>query len=266
MKPLTLIHWKPEEASQYVEHLVDLGYQINLALPDPMQLLRDLRQSPPLAVIIDLNRSPSMGRDFAVAIRQTKTTRTIPLVFAGGVPEKVAAIQKLLPDAVYTAWEDIEHSLLKAIQNPPVNPIPIKSRMAGYAGQPLVKKLGIKPGMNVALIDAPSNFPGILEELPEGVTFCTQVQTDVCLVIWFIASYSGLESQIGVLATALESFPQKNRPPLWIVWPKKTSRLPTDLTQQVVRNHGLAAGLVDYKICAIDETWSGLLFKWRGKR
>lgn len=265
MKQIRLIHWKPSAAIELAPRLAVLGYQVNFDPPNPVQLLRDLRQSPPLAIVIDLSRTPSMGRDIAVAIRQTKATRSIPLVFIGGAPEKVTPIQKLLPDAVYTTWEGIGPALENAIQHPPADPIATESRMAGYAGKPLVNKLGIKPDMSVTLIDPPQNFLTTLDELPAGVSFCAQIGPGVGLALWFVRSRAELESLVDNLAATLQNLPQKSRPPLWIAWPKKVSAIPTDLTQQIVRERSMAAGLVDYKVCAIDETWSGLLFKWRGK-
>lgn len=265
MRQLRLIHWKPSEAATLAESLSTLGYQVNYDPPNPVQLLRDLRQSPPLAIVIDLSRTPSMGRDIAVAIRQTKATRAIPLVFVGGAPEKVFPIQRLLPDAVYTTWEAIGPALENAIQYPPADPIATESRMAGYAGQPLVKKLGIKPGMSVTLIDPPQDFQQTLGELPAGVSFCAQIEPGVGLAIWFVRSRAGLESHVESLAAILQNLPPKSCPPLWIAWPKKASTMPTDLNQQIVREQSMAAGLVDYKVCSIDKTWSGLLFKWRGK-
>jgi hypothetical protein len=265
IKSLRLIHWKPSEAEGLAARLMALGYQVNFDPPEPMQLLRDLRLSPPLAIVIDLNRTPSMGRDIAVAIRQTKATRGIPLVFAGGLPEKTAPIQRLLPDAVYTTWEEIAPALEDAIQHPPTNPIAPASRMAGYAGQPLLKKLGINTGMNVALLDPPPDFLLTLGELPAGVNFCSQIEPGVGLAIWFVRSQAELEKRVEPLAAVIHNLAQKKLPPLWIAWPKKTSSLFSDVTQPIVRDAGLAAGLVDYKVCAIDETWSGLLFKWRGK-
>ncbi len=265
MKLIRLIHWKQPEIETYAARLIGLGFTVNYEPSQPMQLLHDLRQSPPLAVVIDLGRAPSMGRDMAVAIRQTKATRGLPLVFAGGAPEKVTPIRNLLPDAVYTSWDEIAAALEDAIQNPPADPIAPASRLAGYAGQPLIKKLGIKANMKVTLLDPPPDFERTLGELPDGVGFCDRIETGVGLVIWFVRWQSELDSLVENLAATLQALPPKKRPPMWIAWPKKASGMQSDLTQQSVRQPGMAAGLVDYKVCSIDETWSGLLFKWRGK-
>jgi hypothetical protein len=129
--------------------------------------------------------------------------------------------------------------------------------MNGYAGQPLVKKLGIKTRDVVALVDAPADFKKIFGALPDGVRLHDQARGKCDVILWFVRSRNDLKRCVERMTTRTDFRS------LWIVWPKKTSRLRTDLTQQVVRKNGLAKGLVDYKICAIDATWSGLLFTRR---
>lgn len=129
--------------------------------------------------------------------------------------------------------------------------------MEGYAGAPLAKKLGIKPGSTVVAIDAPSSFVQTLGEIPDDVTLRWQNRRRRDLTIWFTRSRKNLVARIErIAAVAGESG-------LWIAWLKKKSDLASDLTQAVVRKTGLDAGLVDYKICAINETWSGLKFTRR---
>jgi hypothetical protein len=124
--------------------------------------------------------------------------------------------------------------------------------MAGYSGTPLPKKLGIKPGSTVALLAAPAGFE--LGELPDGASVRLDARGRADLVVWFVGARRELRPErLRRLADGR---------PLWIAWPKKASGVQTDLTENVVRDAGLAQGLVDTKVCAIDETWSGLLF-WR---
>ncbi len=156
MARIRLIHWHADEAKVRAEQLRLEGYDVACDLPEPPVLLRQLRSDPPSAVIIDLSRVPSRGRDVAVALRTYKDTRAVPLVLVGGDPDKLARVRELLPDA---------------------------GRIRRNA--------------------------------------------------------------------------------LWIAWPKKAASPAIDLTQQAMREAGLAAGLVDYKICSIDETWSALLFRRR---
>jgi hypothetical protein len=131
---------------------------------------------------------------------------------------------------------------------------------AGYSGTPLVKKLGIKAGFRVALVGAPPGFREELVDLPEEVSFVTSIQEQLDFVLFFATTGSELTGNFSRLAAKL-----KPAGMLWIAWPKKASGVPTDLSDGVVRKTGLAAGLVDVKVCAINEIWSGLKFVIRVK-
>jgi hypothetical protein len=133
--------------------------------------------------------------------------------------------------------------------------------MEGYSGTPLPKKLGIKEGARVALAAAPRGFERTLGSLPAGVQLRRQVRGRFDRVIWFVKRRAELERGLERMERALG-----DKGGLWIAWPKKASGVRTDLTQSDVRRIGLAAGLVDYKICAIDATWSGLCFSRRKAR
>jgi hypothetical protein len=127
--------------------------------------------------------------------------------------------------------------------------------MAGYSGTPLPRKLGIKPGARLALIDAPEDFGATLGELPEAVTTLKTARAPLDIVVYFTTRLADLERRFGRLAGVLD--PAGG---LWVAWPKRSSCVATDLNERVIREVGLAAGLVDNKVCAIDETWSGLRF------
>lgn len=257
MPRIQLIHWNATEAKERAERLKAAGYEVSHELSNGMALFRQLRDDLPRAVVIDLTRLPMQGRDAALAIRHDKTTRHIPIVFVAGEPEKVERVKEKIPDAVYAAWGQIKSALQKAIAHPPPEPIVPKSLLDGYAGQPLVKKLGIKTNAVVALVDSPADFKKILGALPDGVRLRGRARGQCEVMLWFVRSRSDLKRCVERVATR-DDFGS-----LWIVWPKQTSSLRTDLTQPVVREAGLAKGLVDYKICAIDATWSGLLFTRR---
>lgn len=127
---------------------------------------------------------------------------------------------------------------------------------SGYSGTPLVKKLGSKAATTVAVLGAPAGFGATLDDLPDDVRLVTRVSGTPDLIIRFLGSRRQLEGEMPRLARAMGQG-------LWIAWPKKSSGVRTDLTEDVIRAAGLAAGLVDYKVCAIDETWSGLKFARR---
>jgi hypothetical protein len=131
---------------------------------------------------------------------------------------------------------------------------------AGYSGTPLVKKLGIKDGFRIALVRAPDGFRSELENLPTGVSFVTSVQSRLDFVLFFAKTRSDLTRNFSRLAARL-----KPAGMLWVAWPKKASGVASDLSDAVVREIGLDAGLVDVKVCAVNEVWSGLKFVIRVK-
>lgn len=125
--------------------------------------------------------------------------------------------------------------------------------MAGYSGTPLVQKLGIKPGHRLLLLGAPEGFDATLGALPEGVTVRRAARGTADVVILFTTRRALLEARIDALGAAV--FPDGA---VWVAWPKKAAKLSTDMTEDVVREVCLPRGLVDNKVCAIDDTWSGL--------
>jgi len=132
--------------------------------------------------------------------------------------------------------------------------------MAGYSGTPLPKKLGIKEGCRIALVNAPQDFESELGELPDHVQFIKGPAKSLDIILFFVLNERALVRDFAKLAGRLTANGM-----LWIAWPKKSSGVTTDLTEQRVQQIGLDAGLVDVKVCAIDETWSGLKFVYRLK-
>ena len=132
--------------------------------------------------------------------------------------------------------------------------------MAGYSGTPLIQKIGIKPGHRVILKNDPPSFLKDLGPLPEGAEHSKNLSGKANVVVCFTDRKAELLKNFPSLASKLVPDGM-----LWISWPKKASGLPTDLTEDVVRKVGLECGLVDVKVCAIDETWSGLKFVIRTK-
>ncbi len=259
MPRIRLIHWNAAEAAERAARLGQGALEVEHAPLDPAGL-RALRADPPAAVVIDLSRLPSHGRDLGAALRQAKTTRGILLVFVGGEPEKVTRVRELLPDAVYTEWAGIHEALRRAMAHPPTEPVAPESTLAGYSGTPLPRKLGIKSGYAVALVGAPEDFEHTLGELPPEVTLRRRAQGRCDLIVWFVGSRRDLERRVARYGA------KAGAGGLWICWPKKASGVVSDLSERVVRETGLATGLVDYKIASIDRTWSGLRFTRRKPR
>lgn len=252
-----MILWNAAEGRERAALLRAAGYDVSLELPAGPRALRKLGDMQPSAVVIDLARRPASGRDVALAIRSYKALRQVPLVFVEGDPEKVAGIRRLLPDAHYTRWGRIHSALQRAVSRRTAAPVVPRSVFAGYSGVRLPQKLGIKPGSVVALVGAPRGFEKTLGDLPEGVLVRRHGRGRADLTLWFTKSRKELEERM----QRMKIHAQQGA--LWIVWPKKTSSVTSDLSQAFVRQAGLAAGLVDYKVCAVDETWAGLKFARR---
>jgi hypothetical protein len=124
---------------------------------------------------------------------------------------------------------------------------------AGYSGRSLVDKLGIKPGMRIAIVGAPSGFRATLGALPDGVAVTPRAHGVLPFIHFFTKRRSLLERRFPALKRALAQDGA-----LWVSWPKKSSGVATDLTEDGVRAVALTGGLVDVKVCAVDEVWSGL--------
>ena len=137
--------------------------------------------------------------------------------------------------------------------------------MAGYSGTPLAKKIGIKEGCRIALVNAPKDFQSVLGELPDDVEFIKQTANSLDIILFFVTTERALARDFTKLSARLIANGM-----IWIAWPKKASGVATDLSFGPVQRIGLDCGLVDVKICAVDEVWSGLKFvyrlKDRGKR
>lgn len=129
--------------------------------------------------------------------------------------------------------------------------------MPGYSGTPLATKLGIKPGSTLRLVNAPDGFD--IEGLPEDVTFRMRGSADVVLL--FTTTYAALARRVGSLGQATHPAGA-----LWVAWPKRSSNVPTDVTENTIRDVALPLGLVDNKVCAVTDVWSGLRLVWRKKR
>ena len=124
---------------------------------------------------------------------------------------------------------------------------------AGYSGTPLAKKLGIKPGWWIRLINAPANYDSLVDPLPAGVRILEGARERVDMIHFFTSRAAELSRHLPKLREQIEEDGT-----IWISWPKRTSGQPTDMTEDVVRREALRRELVDVKVCAVDEVWSGL--------
>jgi len=250
MARIRLVGWNAEETEERAALLRSLGHDVDAA-PVTSGSIRELPKAQVDAFVIDLSRLPSQGRDVGIAVRRGKASRAVPLVFAGGAPEKVERVQEVLPDAAFTDWDGIGAAL--AVARAPADPVVPASNLAGYSSTPLTRKLGIKEGSIVCLVGAPDGFH--LGDLPDGATVRKRGARDLTMV--WIRRPAEAERVWDRLAA------DEKVDDVWIVWAKKASPFYEGVTQGNVRGPGMARGFVDFKVAAIDETWSGLRFKRR---
>jgi hypothetical protein len=225
-----------------------LGFDATPYLSLGAKGFRGIRQDPPHAILIDLTRLPSYGKAMGVLLRQRKSFGVVPLVFVEGDPEKAARVRAVLPDAVYTTWAKVAAAITRAIRNAPREAMPPR-----HPGTLLVTKLGIGTESRVAILNPPEGFalPGVIARKQVG-------EADVVMV--FCRSCAALARQLPDLAGMM----RKGRR-VWVLWPKKSSAVPSDLTMVRIRQMASGFGLVDYKVCAVDETWSAMTLGKRRK-
>lgn len=246
-KRVVLYHWKAEEAKPLIRLLRDVGYTVHH--DQEPRAFSKLREIDPIAVVIDLTRMPSHGHYVATGIRAVKSVRHIPIVFVDGAAEKVAKIQAILPDAIYTQREKLSAALKKV--KPLDEPVEVK-RLLSYENRTTAQKMGIREGMRVAVYDPPLGYLKLLGAAPEGVEFEEEPNETLRITLWFVRDsdvyLTGLRAMRAKAAKTL----------LWVIYPK--GKAGGELTQFVVREGALAVGLVDYKICSVSEVWTAMAF------
>lgn len=254
MARIRLIHWNQDEWNHRRLELESWGHDVD-PFDDSPDAYRSIRQSLPDLVVISLDRLPSHGKEVGRWVRTTKATRELPLIYVGGEANKVANVRAALPNECFITWKQLKRSIPKTITQAAPIPSNLSSDDTGYSQTPLPKKLGIKPGMSLLLLKAPTSFRPFLDMLPESVKVIRSGSAKGDVILWFPQSEQDLKKSLPQVAQRMQ-----DRARLWIVWPKKTSHIDTDLSRDLIREVGLSAGLIDFKICAIDATFSALCF------
>lgn len=250
MPRVRLFHWKPEEAKPLIAKLRAAGHEV-VYKPGARTSATEITDSGSAAVVIDLSRMPSHGKYVGAWMRGSKSTRHIPLVFVGGEAEKVAAIQKHMPDAIYTSVAGIGAALKKAIAKPLKDPVVPRQMMESAPGRTAAQKMGIREGCTVGLIDPPPDYLKVLGELPEGVVLEEDSRSTCTVTLWFLHDPGEYEAAL----PSRRALAARSR--LWIIWQKGRR---DGLNGNFVRQAALAMGLVDYKICSLDGVWTGMVF------
>ncbi len=255
MARVRVFHWRAEEAKPLLTVLEAAGYSVDYK--EPVASYREVRHSPTDAIVIDLWRLPSHGREVAVFLRGSKATRHVPIVFVGGEPEKIEGVRRVLPDAVFTSMSRLRSALRSAIANPPADPLKPAQMMERWGTRTTAQKLGIAQNSRVFAIDPPSDYARAIGELPDGAAFEEESPVECAVSLWFVHGIAEFHASL----PRMRALAARSR--LWILWRKSKQ---DGLNGNVIRAGAIDVGLVDYKICSINDTWSAMLFALKKAR
>jgi len=254
---IRLVSWNDDNARMRERELTQLGFSVDASsLLGVGGVVGHFRDAAPDAVVLDLDRLPSHGREVGIMLRDSKSTRHLPLIFAGGDPQKVERIRGELPDAVFTGWNSIGDAVRAAI----AHPVKARPHADRFAAKPLLQKFGIKAGMQVAVLGGFEGFEELLGELPEGTALTKRFTAETRLGLYIVRSERELAA---AYEHATGRLPETAS--FWVIYLKQTKKARTSFNENNVRELGLASGFVDYKVCAVNAEWSGLKFARRRK-
>ncbi|HEY6344013.1 MAG TPA: hypothetical protein VIY49_21160 [Bryobacteraceae bacterium] len=244
-----LFHWKAEEAAPAIAELEKAGFAVDYE--EKLRSFKSIRDSKPDAFVVDLSRLPAHGREVAIALRGHKATRHAPIVFVDGDGDKLETVRRALPDAIYTPRARLVPALRRA--RPLADPVRPAQMMERYAGRSAAQKLGVQAGMKVGVIDPPRDYGRVIGKLPEGATFEENCGEENCgdrkLTLWFVHDFARLQAGLPAMRRAAA------HTRLWILWRKAKQ---DGLDGSVIRCAATELGLVDYKICSVNEVWSAM--------
>ncbi len=251
------INWNAAEADEYLEKLRAQGFDAEYDERPASRELAAWRLTPPDLFLIDLTRLPSHGREMGVAIRNSKNLRTVPLVFLDGEPEKVERVKHVLPDAVFVASAKLIPAVKRALREGPVKqPVRPAAMMNRYGNRTVAQKVGIEPQTAVALWEAPGKVEQIFEGLPEGVRWVEPDDECAALAVFFARDEVSLKEAFRL------AWRYSHIKKIWVARQKAApgKKRAAAVSETSMRETGLAMGFVDYKVCALSDEWSGLLF------
>jgi CheY-like chemotaxis protein len=256
MARLRVIHWNAEEAAPLLALCRSAGYGVDYEHGGGPAMVKATRKPPvPDAVVIDLTRLASHGREVGVALRNYKALRSTPIVFVDGEEEKVEKTRERVPGAYFCTRAQLRRTLKKALSEERKGEFPAAAPMMElYRSRFTFQKLGVKPGMSLGVVDPPRDYLAALGPLPEGVEIVENPEAPEAVTVWFVHE---LDPYLDALSRMRRI---AHRTKLWVAWRKGAKN---GITQNSVREAAREFGLVDYKICAIDGRWSGMLFALR---
>lgn len=252
MPRVRVVHWNAEEAAGLLDACRQAGYMVDYDHGSGSSVMRAARKGPaPDAIVIDLTRLASHGREVAVALRNYKALRTTPIVFVDGEAEKVEKTRERVPGAYFCRRTQLSRTLKKALTAGPMSPPAATPMMELYRSRFTFQKLGVKPGMSLGVVHPPRDYLSALGEMPEAVEIIEDPESAQDVTVWFVYDLDSFLDEL----SCMRAMADKTK--LWIAWRKGAKN---GVTQNSVRESAREFGLVDYKICAIDGHWSGMLF------
>ena len=237
------------------------GFAVESYVPVSGEGLRGLLDmNPPDALLICLDRLPSNGHAVGYHYRSRKATRSIPIVFVGGLPEKVDKVRAGLPGVYFCEWEKVSETLTTVIANPPLAVPPLTKSYAEHTDRPLHEKLGIREGMRIALLGAPAPLDKLVPNMPFEIEVTGQPERDTDIAMWFVRRADDVDDGLTWITGRMA------KPRIWIFYPrKKSAATPGGLTWTSLMETAARYSLAQYKIMRLNDDWSGVVFgKSRG--
>ncbi len=230
-------------------------YQVTTLFFKGPESLNFITGERPSAIIFNLAKRPSTCRDLAIYIRKRKNLRMIPFLFIDGEEEKTEKIRDLFPEDYFCGKDDLNSIIIKILAEPGrLFPQP-ESLFSGYSGKSALEKLDIRKNENICLIDVDESFYSLFEENVENYNIGSRITRETKLTLIYLKEENNVAP---FLRYYLEN--SRDDSSLWLCWPKKKGKIKTNLTQKFIRDTALGFGLVDYKICSINNNWSGMKF------
>lgn len=252
---VALVCWS-KSAPEHKRSLTKLGYQVDPVISRGSGAIGKLVATTPQAIIIDLDKQPAYGREIATVFRNSKSTLHMPLVFAGGLPEKIPNVRAEIPDAVYCTWEDVQVGIEQAIARPPMRPVRPRARgEAVVSGSVLARKFRIKPEHNITIL---GDVIGLGKRLT--IEYEDRISPQTAMTLAVVRTADELEA---ALELASGQLPKKAI--LWIIHPKQSGKLRSDFTQTDIVQRAPAFGFSGFMMCAVDADWSAFRLNWKKK-
>jgi hypothetical protein len=242
-----LLHWKAEEIKDLAQRLH--GIDVLPYAPVSGEGMKGLAEySVPDALVVSLDRIPSHGHAVAWHYHSRTATRHVPIVFVGGEADKVAKVREAMPFAIFCSWETAAESVRTAVANP--GAVPLAAPKPISSNRPMHAKLGLKPGMRIALIGAPAELHRLVPDLDFDVDIVEEPDARTEASFWFVRSASEVDDGLAWIAPRLGP-----KPRLWVFYRKGKG-----VTWQSLSEAALPYGLAQFKILSLNAEWTGTGF------